>query len=241
MKLIAMLLLFLLAPSVAYADPIYFLGMDRGVYRDAGDGIKRVGLGTGNNLAVHNSTMYLAGDDGQLWSADAKGRWMPSPSAGKVRKVAFDGHGTMYVLGAAGGVYRYDTGLTRHGLAVVSDLGAASNGDLYAIGTDGKIWNCRALLGGQAQWTPYNALAQGKKLAVAPDGTVYLIGNDNGVYQVGPQAIQRLGLATAQEVSVSPSGQVGIVGMDNGVYLLEGRSTWRRLGGGTARQVVWPR
>ena len=50
----------------------------------------------------------------------------------------------------------------------------------------------RALLG--SQWVPFNALAQGKKVAVAPDGTVYIIGTDDGVYQIwnAPGAPARL-------------------------------------------------
>jgi len=97
----------------------------------------------------------------------------------------------------------------------------------------------RALLG--SQWVPFNALAQGKKVAVAPDGTVYIIGTDDGVYQIGEQQIRRLGLVTGQDVSVSPSGQVAIIGMDSGVYLYDGGSRWSRLGSGTARQVTWGR
>ena len=159
----------------------------------------------------------------------------------QARKVVFGANSSMFILGTDGGVYRFDNGMARRGLAVAQDLAASANGDLYVIGTDGKVWVSRALLGGTASWVPYNALAQGKKIAVAPDGTVYIIGNDGGVYKIGVQSIERLGIATGQEISVGPQGQVGIVGMDSGVYLLEGSSRWSRLGTGTARQVVWPR
>ncbi len=239
--LLSALLALSLSPLAASADTTYFLGSDRGVYFDAGQGLKRVGLGTGSSLTVRGSTLYLAGDDGQVWSADQKGRWAPVPGARDVKKIVLDPSGTLFVLGGDGGVYRLDKGLTRRGLAVARDLAVAGNGDLYVVGTDGKVWVSRALLGGTDTWSPYNSLAVGKKLAVAPDGTVYLIGNDDGIYKVNGQAISRLGLATGQEISVSSDGQVGIVGMDGGIYLLEGASKWRRLGTGQARQVVWPR
>jgi hypothetical protein len=242
MKYLPLLLLLLLSSlSPAQADTIYFLGPDRGVYADDGSGLRRVGLGTGNSLAVHGTCLYLAGDDGQVWSADARGRWTPMPGAKQVKKVVTDSSGTLYVLGDDGGVYRFDGGLTRRGLAVAQDLAVAGNGDLYVVGNDGKVWVCHALLGGKDSWTPYNALAQGKRLAVAPDGTVYLVGNDEGVYRVGPEKIARLGLASAREVAVSSQGEVGIVGTDGGVYLWDGSSRWKRLGSGTARQVIWPR
>ena len=241
MKSTLLILLLIFLSPAASAEPIYFLGPDRGVYVDAGSGIRRIGLGTGGSLAVHGDTLYLAGDDGEVWSADSKGRWLPLPGSSGVKKVVVDANGTLYVLGGDGGVYRFANGMSRRGLAVATDLAVSGNGDLYVIGTDRKVWTSRALLGGQDAWVPYNGLALGKRVAAAPDGTVYILGTDDGVYRIGPEAISRLGLATGREIAVGPQGQVGIIGMDDGVYLLEGSSQWRRLGSGTARQVVWPR
>lgn len=242
MKTLLFGILFLLSSLAACADDtIYFLGADRGVYMDAGNGLRRVGLGTGNSLAVHAGVLYLAGDDGQVWSADQRGRWLPISGTSQAKKVVVDPQGTLFILGSDGGVYRYSNGMSRRGLAVASDLAVSGNGDLYVVGTDGKVWVSRALLGGKDIWTPYNLLAQGKKVAVANDGTVYLIGTDNGIYRIGSTAIDRLGVASGQEIAVSDDGQVGIVGTDSGVYLWNGGSRWSRLGTGTARAVIWAR
>jgi len=120
---------------------------------------------------------------------------------------------------------------------VARDLAVSESGDLFVVGTDGRIWTCGA---NQSEWTIYNGLVSAKKLAVG-GGSVYLLGTDNGIYRVGPQKVERLGLATGQEVSVNSSGRVvAIVGMDNGVYLFQD-GNWTRLGAGLARQVVWPR
>lgn len=239
MRFLLLALIVSFSSLTARAETVYFLGLDRGVYLDSGSGIQRVGLGTGRSLAVYGGQLFLAGDDGRIWTADQKGRWQPKTGTAGVQKVAVDSSGSVFLLGNDGGVYRWSEGTaSRRGLAVVSDVAVASNGELYAVGTDQKIW--RSPAGGQS-WAVYNPLALAKKIAATPDGTVYVIGTDDGVYKVTAKTITRLGLATGREISVGPRGQVGIVGTDNAVYLLDGASSWRRLGSGTASAIVWPR
>lgn len=227
----------LLVSQLFSLDRPSFLGMDGGVY---GPDLKRLGLGTGSSLAVHGQTAYLIGTDGHLWSCTDGGEWMPlsGPAAlGLGTKVVVEPSGTPLILGTDGGVYRLGKGWNRVGLAVARDLAVSESGDLFAVGTDGKIWTCGV---NQSEWTLFNGLVSARKLAVG-GGSVYLVGTDNGIYRVGSQQVERLGLATGQDISVNSSGRVvAIVGMDNGVYLFQ-NGNWSRLGAGLARQVSWPR
>lgn len=234
--LMKLLLLLLLVCQLFCSDHPAYLGMDGGVY---GADLRRLGLATGSSLAVHGQTAYLIGTDSRLWSCPAEGQWLPPSGAaalGQGQKVVVEPSGTPLMLGTDGGVYRLGAGWNRVGLGEGRDLAVSENGDLYLVGSDAHLWICPV---NQSQWSLYNGLATGQKVAAAA-GSVYLIGSDNGVYRVGRENIERLGLASGREVSVSAAGQVAIIGMDNGVYFYAG-NRWQRQGLGTARQVVWPR
>ncbi len=229
-----LLALLLLAQLFAPDQPAY-LGLDGGVYSP---NLKRMGLGTGTSLAIHDQTAYLVGTDGRVWSASGAD-WRPlegAPALAQAQKVVAEPSGALVILGTDSGIYRLRRNWYRIGLASARDVDVSPSGDLFIVGSDAHVWTSPA---GQNEWTLYNALAAGKKLAAA-QGMVYLIGTDNGVYRVTPERIERQGLVTAQEISVSSSGQVAIVGMDNGVYYQQ-NGDWKRQGGGTARLVVWPR
>jgi len=221
----------LLGQLFAPDQPVY-LGLDGGVY---GANRKRLGLGTGSSLAVHDQTAYLVGTDGRVWSA-SRPDWRPLDGLARAQKVVVEPSGALDILGTDSGVYRLRRDWYRIGLASARDLDVSPGGDLFIVGSDAHVWTSAA---GQNDWKLYNGLATGKKLAAA-QGMVYLIGTDNGVYRVTPDQIERQGLATAQEISVSSAGQVAIVGMDSGVYYLQ-NGDWKRQGGGTARLVIWPR
>ena len=233
MKLI---LLWLLVSQLFGPDRPIYLGMDGGVY---GSDLKRLGLGTGSSLAVHGQTAYLVGSDGRLWTCTNRGDWQP-PSGGAAlgqgQKVVVEPSGTPLLLGTDGGVYRLGSGWNRVGLGVGRDLAVSESGDLYMIGNDGHVWVCPV---NQSQWSLFNGLATGQKLAAA-GGAVYLIGKDGGIYRVTPNQIDRLGLASGQDIAVSGAGQVAIIGLDNGVYYYQ-EGDWKRQGWGTARQLAWPR
>lgn len=225
----------LLVAQLFAADQPTYLGLDGGVY---GSNLKRMGLGTGTSLAVHDQTAYLVGTDGRVWSANGSD-WRPldgAPALAQAQKVVAEPSGALVILGTDSGIYRLRRNWYRIGLASARDLDVSPSGDLFIVGSDAHVWTSPS---GQNEWTLYNGLAAGKKLAAA-QGMVYLIGTDNGVYRVTPGQIERQGLATAQEISVSNTGQVAIVGMDNGVYYLQ-NGEWKRQGGGTARLVIWPR
>lgn len=214
--------------------PVY-LGLDGGVY---GTDLKRIGLGTGTSLAVHDQSAYLVGTDGRVWSATGSS-WSPlegASSLAQAQKVVVEPSGALDIVGTDSAVYRLRRNWSRIGLASARDLDVSPDGDLFIVGSDSHIWTASA---GQNEWKLYNPLAAGKKLAAAR-GAVYLIGTDNGIYKVVGESVERQGLATAQEISVSNSGQVAIVGMDNGVYYLQ-NGDWKRQGAGTARLVIWPR
>ncbi len=214
--------------------PVY-LGLDGGVY---GTDLRRIGLGSGTSLAIHDQTAYLVGTDGRVWSASGS-NWSPlegAPSLAQAQKVAVEPSGALVIVGTDSGVYRLRRTWNRIGLASARDLDVSPDGDLFIVGSDSHIWTSAA---GQNDWKLYNPLAAGKKLA-ASRGAVYLIGTDNGVYRISGESIERQGLATAREISVSSSGQVAIVGTDNGVYYLQ-NGDWKRQGAGTARLVIWPR
>ncbi|GMU55746.1 MAG: hypothetical protein AMXMBFR33_48920 [Candidatus Xenobia bacterium] len=227
--LLALLLLTTLA--TAQLETPWFLGLDGGVYR----GLQRVGLGTGTSLAVVGDTAYLIGQDRRLWSAGPQGNWQVADQLARCSRVAVASDGTVYLLGIDGGVYRQGVG--RVGLGLGSDLAVGSGHDLFVVGTDGHIWISPSASGA---WVPYNALALARRVAAGPEGTVALIGTDQGVYRVTPDHIERLGLATGQEVAVRSDGTVFIVGTDSAVYSYE-NGGWQRLGDGLAKAVVWPR
>lgn len=229
-----LLALLLLGQLLSTEQPAY-LGLDGGVY---GPNLRRMGLGTGTSLAIHDQTAYLVGTDGRVWSSGGSD-WRPldgAPALAQAQKVVAEPSGALVILGTDSGIYRLRRNWYRIGLASARDLDVSPGGDLFIVGSDSHVWTSSA---GQNEWRPYNVLAAGKKLAAA-QGMVFLIGTDNGVYRITPEQIERQGLATAQEISVSNSGQVAIVGMDNGVYYLQ-NGEWKRQGAGTARLVIWAR
>lgn len=227
--LLCLLLLVGLAHGQAF-NP-WFLGPDGGVY----DGLSRVGLATGTSLAVVGDTAYLVGQDQGVWSGGLGGDWRPIDLLARGKKVAAASDGCVYLLGLDGGIYQLGAG--RVGLGIGSDLAVGAGHDLFVVGTDGHIWKSSNADGA---WFPYNGLAVARRVGAGPEGSVYCIGTDGGVYSVSSSNIQRLGLALAQEISVGPDGTPFIVGLDSAVYSYSGGS-WRRLGNGIARQVVWPR
>lgn len=225
---------FLLSQLFTIERPAY-LGLDGGVY---GPDLRRLGLGTGVSLAVHEQSAYLVGPDGHIWVASGPD-WsllQGAPALAQAQKVVVEPSGALVILGTDSGIYRLGRQWSRVGLASARDLDVAPGGDLYIVGSDSHVWTCQS---GAREWKLYNGLAAGKKVAAA-QGSVYLVGTDNGVYRVTPDSVDRQGPATAQEVSVSSGGQVSIVGMDSGVYYLQ-NGDWKRQGMGMARLVIWPR
>lgn len=242
-SLAALILVFLFSlPALGQlGDSPWFLGLDGGVYVVADGRPKRLGLASGcSSLAVAAGVPWATGADGRLWTTPGeRGAWVPVEEGLQGQQVVAGDGSALFLLGLDGGVYQRlgEGNWRRVGLGTGTALAVGTGSDLYLVGQDQRLWRSR---GADGRWSPFNALARGRRVTAGSDGSVYLLGTDGGVYRVTSDRISRLGLGTGRDLAVSPSGRVYLVGTDNGVWSWDGR-TWTRLGTGTAKAVAFDR
>lgn len=122
-----------------------------------------------------------------------------------------------WFLGMDGGVYR---GLDRVGLATGTSLTVVGD-RAYLVGMDQRVWTC----GPEGNWQVADPLARAVKVAAASDGTVFLLGTDSGVWQLG---VGRIGLGVGSDLAVGEGHDLYLVGTDSRIWKCAGASgDWR--------------
>ncbi|MBM3461378.1 MAG: hypothetical protein FJX76_04690 [Armatimonadetes bacterium] len=123
-----------------------------------------------------------------------------------------------WVVGLDYGIYYpTNTGYSRLGLGACTDL-AVCGGVPYVIGTDSQIWQGDM----KGNWMPRMDFPRCQRISAGPDGSLYAIGADSGVYRLLP-TWARLGLGMGPDVAADEDA-VYVIGTDRCVWQWNGIS-----------------
>jgi hypothetical protein len=128
-----------------------------------------------------------------------------------------------WFIGLDGGIYRPDgKDYHRMGLATTTSL-AVSGSTPYVVGLDSQIWTTTSDMG----WHPIMPGVKARRIAAGPNGALFIVGTDRGVYSVGGGNLRRIGLGLAEEIAVG-AGNIYVVGTDGHIWWSPGADgNWR--------------
>jgi hypothetical protein len=126
-----------------------------------------------------------------------------------------------WFLGLDGGVYQ---GTSRVGVGTGTSLTVVGD-RAYLVGNDQRIWTS----GPEGNWRVADPVARATKVAAASDGAVFVLGTDNGVWQLG---VGRIGLGTGLDLAVGEGHDLFVVGTDSRIWKCEeAKGSWKPYNG----------
>lgn len=151
------------------------------------------GNGLANDVAANNTgSVWVIGTD--AWPGgfgiyqSTGGGWQKTESPGAAVRIAVDNRGVPWIVNSAGTIYRRSTDNASSG-TFLSVPGCASD---IAAGADGSVWiiGCNMATGGKdiMKWNGSffvqdAANGRAKRIAVAPDGTPWVVNDSNAIFR----------------------------------------------------------
>ncbi|TSE06237.1 T9SS type A sorting domain-containing protein [Aquimarina algiphila] len=191
--------------------------------------------GKANDIGANKSHVYVIGINGHLYKSNGNGGWTNTDNTKKLKRIDVAPSGDVWAIGEDNKLwqYKYPNGpwLDKNGTGI--DIGVANN-VFYILGLDNRIRKYEG--GGKYTTLPSGT---GQRIDVDGNGTPWIVGMNNGLYQWNGSGWNRKGSLTILDIGIDPNGdQVIVTSMDKKIYLYTGNGAFKQLPGGASQVTV---
>jgi len=171
--------------------------------------------GKADDIGANGSHVYLIGTNGYLYKSNGNGGWIIVDNTKKLKRLDVAPNGDVWAISTDNKVWQYALAskkwLDKKGTGI--DIGVANN-VFYILGLDNKVKKYT----GNGTYTTLSS-GRGKRIDVDGNGTPWLVGMNNGLYQWNGSGWNRKGSQTISDIGIEPDGtKVVVIGTNQKIY-----------------------
>jgi hypothetical protein len=166
-------------------------------------------------------------------------RWLQD--SGSAIRVDVDPWGNPWVINSNNEIFRLEKGRWVRVPGYAQDIGIGADGSVWAIGTNSRRGGYGIYTYTAQGWRKVDGA--GVRIDVAPDGTPWIVNDDDEIYRLNNGSWQRMP-GYAKDIGIGADGSIWSIGTDGrtggyGVYRFTG-SAWQKQHGSGAQISVGP-